>query len=1511
VRARVPANLIASLAALPEVEFIDPVREVHPWNAETAWIIQSNATGNYRYWNVGLDGRGQIVAIADTGLDYDGPSFRQSSMSIVSGDIYNVTDVSRRKVVRYLNMGVQTGQVTWPGGGGIWDPWSIKDSNHLPPFPDCTFGHGTAVASTLAGNGTGLGTSLNDGGARGAKLYVQDIGTVGVDPNCNGGRGTADHLIYLPQDYADLFGPPGLVYNDPMAPVRIHSDSWGSTENAYDVAARMVDQFVWSHPDMTVVFAAGNCASACGPGTVGTPGTAKDILTVGGAYNPDTGGGLAQNDLASQSGRGPTTDGRLKPTVVTIFDGDSAMSDGNPLSGLGSPDDHWAGTSYSTPVAAAAAAIVRQYFMDGWYPSGRAVPANAMTPSAALIRAMLIASGASVTGRGTVSRSASDTWPNNEQGFGRILLSNVLPIAAAGDTFRTQVVDGSAGLLTGDAASYTFHVSTSGPVKFVLAWTDFPGTLGAAKALVNDLDLQVTAPDGTVYRGNHFAPFAQAESLPDGRFDATNVEEAVILKAAKAGDWTVQVIGGNVPVGPQPFALVATGSLDAGYGRVQLDRVAYSEGDTIRIRVDDASASSVVVHVTSGMEPAGEDVTLAGGGASEVWRGSIRTAFGTPVRDGVLQVREGDTLTATYQDLVPPHTSTTTAKVLASGPTIHDVFVKDISATSATVAWSTSEPATTEVRYGTNASSLSLNATTSDLTTSHAIALPKLAPAAGYFFAVTSKGRLGNATTDTNAGLLYRFQTPALGEVLLVIGSVSFPPPREASYAASLASNGWRVSFWRVADLGLPNLTVLQARRAVIWQVGLEQYPPFNATARDLVKRYLDGGGRLIVSSHDTAWALSDANSSFATPDSAAWVRGVLKANFVCDPLSVVRVSGIVADPISGTYTGGVTYTPHRSGGAEDEIAPISAGGTTSAVWTDDGQVNGCIPANRPIGLRWVSSSPNGTVGTGVWGGNRSRLAYFAFEITGIDATSTDLRPTSPTRAAILDSALRWLLSGSSSALDRDHPDVNITSPNGGIVRGPSLTIDWTAAAYGPGVGIVDFLLEASPDGGQTWTTIGIVAGSVRSYTWNLGGVMNGDRYLIRITARDDGKPSLSASDTTKNRIVLARPNGDLAGPVLWAGSVRVTPLPPGAALRVTLSATADDRSRGGSTIAAAELFLQTAQPLPSATGRGLSMSASDGNFDTQVENVSWDNALPMPPGSGCVWIHAQDASGNWGPYDSKCFIVINAGPDTVPPAPASPNAVLRVNASRDLSIGWRAPYDDSLFGGTIAYRVFRAASPRGPWTTDVSGPIPANGSSSYRFVDLGRAADPNDYFYRIESVDAAGNRALSNGIAAKVRVPFGTGLSLLGMPLLLTSPAFRDLAAGRPWADAWMYDACAGPPGWASALPADPTTFSLPMGRGVWVNASASDAMTALGVVSETNRLQLCAGWNLIAVPGFAAGVTVQSLMAATGATRVMGFDAAGPYHVRDLAGTNILSSGLGYWVFVSGETSWTVPGW
>src|SRR5207249_2859305 len=113
-------------------------------------------------------GTGPVIGMADTGLDYDGAPFRQSVATIAIGDIYNTTDPSRRKVVRYVNMGVLTGALTWPGGGGPWDPFSIKD---------CADGHGTGVASTLAGydNPTG-GTSLNDGNALGAKIYLEDVG---------------------------------------------------------------------------------------------------------------------------------------------------------------------------------------------------------------------------------------------------------------------------------------------------------------------------------------------------------------------------------------------------------------------------------------------------------------------------------------------------------------------------------------------------------------------------------------------------------------------------------------------------------------------------------------------------------------------------------------------------------------------------------------------------------------------------------------------------------------------------------------------------------------------------------------------------------------------------------------------------------------------------------------------------------------------------------------------------------------------------------------------------------------------------------------------------------------------------------------------------------------------------------------------------------------------------------------------------------------------------------------
>ena len=90
--------------------------------------------------------------------------------------------------------------------------------------------------------------------------------------------------------------------------------------------------------------------------------------------------------------------------------------------------------------------------------------------------------------------------------------------------------------------------SSAAPLRIVLAYSDYPGA-----SLVNNLNLIVTAPDGTVWVGNQ-APGGAA-------LDTTNNVEVVHVAAPATGAWTVDVVGSNVPRGPQPYALIAKGAL--------------------------------------------------------------------------------------------------------------------------------------------------------------------------------------------------------------------------------------------------------------------------------------------------------------------------------------------------------------------------------------------------------------------------------------------------------------------------------------------------------------------------------------------------------------------------------------------------------------------------------------------------------------------------------------------------------------------------------------------------------------------------------------------------------------------------------------------------------------------------------------------------------------------------------------------------------------------------------------
>ncbi len=90
------------------------------------------------------------------------------------------------------------------------------------------------------------------------------------------------------------------------------------------------------------------------------------------------------------------------------------------------------------------------------------------------------------------------------------------------------------------------------PFRASLAWTDYPGIEGAGTELVNDLDLEIVSPTGTRYYGNN--------ATLGSRDRKNNVETVWLADGAPAGTWQVIVKAPSVPQGPQPYALVVSGS---------------------------------------------------------------------------------------------------------------------------------------------------------------------------------------------------------------------------------------------------------------------------------------------------------------------------------------------------------------------------------------------------------------------------------------------------------------------------------------------------------------------------------------------------------------------------------------------------------------------------------------------------------------------------------------------------------------------------------------------------------------------------------------------------------------------------------------------------------------------------------------------------------------------------------------------------------------------------------------
>ena len=263
-------------------------------------------------WDLGYTGEGISIAIIDTGID---------PLHVGLNDFDDDPTTNDPKVVAFYDALDGSGD----DGSGETEPYDDQ-------------GHGSHCAGISAGTGAIEEGPLSDG-ATPYRGIAPDAWLVGVKVLDSGGSGSFAEVMK---------GMEWTIDNKIKYNIRAASMSLGGvwlielTQEQEERITHLANEMVAA--GISLMIAAGNSA---GYGTIGTPGAAKDVITVGSTED--------SKDLAVYSSKGPTHEGQIKPNVAAI--GSAVMSvEANSGNGYAS----YSGTSMATPMVAGMAALLLQ-----------------------------------------------------------------------------------------------------------------------------------------------------------------------------------------------------------------------------------------------------------------------------------------------------------------------------------------------------------------------------------------------------------------------------------------------------------------------------------------------------------------------------------------------------------------------------------------------------------------------------------------------------------------------------------------------------------------------------------------------------------------------------------------------------------------------------------------------------------------------------------------------------------------------------------------------------------------------------------------------------------------------------------------------------------------------------------------------------------------------------------------------------------------------------------------------